>query len=610
MNPKKRSYHTLRDILFVVFKHRTLMLSFLLIIIAAAAAGSLVLTPMYASCAKLLVKQPDKASEADAELPARQGSKQATMDAAVEMLSGRYLAEKVIRKIEIATLYQNLAGPSGDGQTIGLEKALSRFRTSLTVSKGNIIEVSFLHESPALAARVVSTLIDEFLEYYLTVQKQDQRYEFFKNQVDRITARLQQSQKELGLFRNENNISSIQKQKSLLLLQISDLEVELAKIRADISEQESLPQGSGSSTDVQRRLVALKSKEKKLQQHITQYRLELNRLDRAETRLQELERQVKVDEENYLLYLKKMEEARIASAMEAQKLINFTIIESAQEPLAPVRPHKILIISLAVVLGCIGGLLLAFVSEYFTHTFDHREDIEAILNQAAIACMPDLTDAEMSQLRDLQISERLLDTCNRMRHFMERMLQNPARAVLLCSSSRHEGTSTLLLSLALCLAKAGARVLLVDADIRHPSLHTYFRVPAAGGFSDLLAGSTAVDAAVKSTPVANLYLVTSGTPDVNPGVFLQPDRFGPVLQELRAQADWVLFDAAPINTYDDAGMIGARLDGVVMMVKAGKTRWEVAASAVARLTNCNAHILGAVLSRQKLYIPGWLYNLL
>jgi len=610
MNTKRRSYHTLRDILFVLFKHRLLMLCFLLILVAAAGISSLLLTPMFMASAKLLVNPHDKLVSGQPGLPSGQGATQATIDAAVEMLSGRHLAEKVINTITPAVLYPETARLPGDGQTLGLENALALFQKSLTIRTGNIIEVCFLHQDPELAARAVNTLIDEFLEYYLTVQKQDQRYEFFKNQVDVIMTRLQQSQNELGLFRNENNISSIQKQKSLLLLQISDLEVELAKIRADMSEQENMAQGTAAAADTQRRIVALRSKEKKLQQHITQYRLELARLDRADTRLQELERQVKVDEENYLLYSKKMEEARIASAMDAQKLVHFSIIESAQKPLTAVRPHKIILISLAVLFGCVGGLLLAFVSEYFTHTFDHGDDIESILSSTAIACIPDLPSAEMEQLHRLQLSERLLDTTSRIQHYLERMLPGPTRAVLLCGPSRNEGTSTLLLCLGLTLARSNARVVMVDANLRQPSLHACLHVPAAGGFADLLAGDATADAVIRETPVANLRLITAGNQQVKPGTLLQTHRLGTVLHELRAQADWVLFDSAPINIYEDAGMLGARLDGVVMLVKAGKTRWEAALSALARLKHCNARMLGAILSMQKLYIPGWLYNLL
>ncbi len=613
MNAKKRSYHTMRDFLFVVFKHKVLIISLFLIIFLIAAVSCFFIPSTYEARAKLLVKEPARQTIAltksqDTTRYTSNTKKQADIDLAVQLLKGRYLAEKVLDTIGLETLFPHIDSNEP-------EKALFALQNSLTVSGGTIIDVVFLHSNPALAAQTVNILVEEFLEHYLSVQKQEQQYEFFKNQVELIEKRLQKSQKELGLFRNEHNISSIQKQKSLLLLQISDLEVELAKIRAAVSEQESIAKAnkksSAEAVQIQQKIIALKSKDKKLSQHITRYKVELNRLDKAETRLRELERRVTMDEENYLLYTKKMEEARITSAMDEQKLITFSIIEPALQPLVPVKPHKSLILLTAVIIGLLGGLLLALVSEYFTHTFDNAQDIEEILGCTAMTALPELSSDEINLIKAGKLPEKIHTKCNRIKQYVIQTFPDVQdRTILLNGPNEGEGTSLVLLNLALALASEGGKVLVVDANLRNPTLHNLLNVEQTNGLAEALGGDISTDTVIKNTQVSNLMIISSGRPPANPFALLQSEQFERLLQELKTKADWILLDSPPIHTYNDAGLMGPKTDGVAMVVKAGKTRWEVAASAIHRFQQCNAKILGAVLNRQKMHIPEWLYKIL
>ena len=318
MAVKKRSYHTLRDFLFVLFKQQRVVAGVFIAVLAAAAAVCVTLDPVYEASAKLLVVIPG------AEHAADENTRSALIDIAADMLTGRFLIEKVVQDIGPAQLYPNSGGRSP------AEQAVLRVHDSLAVRKGPVIHVVFAHRDPARAAEVVNRLVERFQDQYLAARRQQHKYEFFKEQLALMEKRLQESQNQLGLFRNENNISSIQKQKSLLLLQISDMEVEIGKTRAEITQQEDLAaagKGPNERARIQNTLAALRSKEKKLSQQITRFRLDLGLLDKAETRLNELERQVKIDEENYLLYAKKTEEARIASAMDDQKLATFSVIE-------------------------------------------------------------------------------------------------------------------------------------------------------------------------------------------------------------------------------------------------------------------------------------------
>ncbi len=609
MKSRKRSYHTIRDFLFVIFKHKAFIVLVFLAVFSGGLFCSFFTLPVYEADSKLLLKNSLNSGIPISEKAAKQTS---TMDMAVGMLKGRYLIEKTIKETGVKTLYPDIERKHFFGNLSGLQKAVLEFNKALSVRKGNLIIVKFQHTDPVLAANVVNKLIEEFLDYYPSVQKQNQKYDFFKKQVDLMINKLKASQSELGLFRNSNNISSITKQKSLLLLQISELEIEVSKVSAEISEQEglakSIEKASSEQKKILRKLIALKSKEKKLNQLITQYKLELNRLDKTETRLRELERQVNLEEENYLLYAKKLEEARISSAMDDQKIVNFSVIEPAMPPITPVKPHKAFIITISILLGFMGGLSGAFILEYFTHTFDNLQEMEETLGCAAVASFSELDRQETGFLYRFKVPDKIMKECNRIKHHLSQTLQQKNKTVLFSGSKEKEGTSTVLFSYAVTLASEGEKVLVVDANLRSPALHRLFKADRGSGLADLLAEKIPVENVIKKTQIENLMLITSGLHRPNPFLLFQSENWGDFMEDIKTKADWILFDSPPVNTYSDSCVISSKTDSFILVVKAGKTRWEVANSALSQMKQWNDNISGAVLNRKKMHIPEWLYK--
>lgn len=601
MAAKKRSYHTLRDFLFVLFKQQRVILGVFIAALVAAVAVCAVLDPVYEASSKLLVVAPG------AERAADDSARTELIAVAADMLTGRFLIEKVVQDIGAKRLYPDAGGrPAPDAY------AVLRVRENLSIRTGPIIHVLFEHRDPALAAEVVNRLVEHFRDHYLAARRRHHKYEFFKEQFDLMEKKLRESQNQLGLFRNENNISSIQKQKSLLLLQISDMEVELGKTRADIIQQEDLAaakKNPDERAELQQKLAALRGREKKLSQQITQYRLDLGLLDKAETRLSDLERQVKIDEENYLLYAKKTEEARIASAMDDQKLASFSVIEPALPPIVPVGPHRGLIVLAALLIGCSAGIVLALLREYITHTFDTAEDAADILGCPAPAALPELTPAECSAAAGLNFPEKTIEQCVRLSHHLRRMLPDrPCRSVVFTGAAEHVGVSWALIAFGCALAEQGSRVLLIDANLRQPVLHRLCAVTDAAGLSDAISSGTALHEVIRTTVRDRLTVIPAGASTENPALLLQQDRCRELFAQARRHADWVLVDAPPVNPHNDAGMLAAAVDGAVLVVRANATRWEVARSAAARLQQYNLALLGSLLTRHRKYIPEWIYR--
>jgi len=177
-------------------------------------------------------------------------------------------------------------------------------------------------------------------------------------------------------------------------------------------------------------------------------------------------------------------------------------------------------------------------------------------------------------------------------------LDRPLRTLLVTSSGPDEGKSTTLANLAVTMANTGTKVLLVDCDLRRPSLHEIFCVGNEQGLTTMILGSTS-DLPAAESGVPNLRVLPSGPLPPNPSELLASQRMAEVLELLKGQADVILFDSPPVVAVTDAAVLAQRVDGVLLVLRAGKTRREMAQRAKAVLEKVNANLLGVVLNNVK-----------
>lgn len=190
------------------------------------------------------------------------------------------------------------------------------------------------------------------------------------------------------------------------------------------------------------------------------------------------------------------------------------------------------------------------------------------------------------------------------------------KTLLFTSPTEGEGASTVLTDFAIFLASQGEKVLLVDANFQSPSLHERFHLGSENGLVELLLQKSTLQQVIKETGVSNLSIITIGMADHKPTTVEDepfnpshvPNALDPYLEKLREEMDWVLFDAPSVNHLDEGLALSGKVDGVVMVVQAEKTRWQVAQNAKQRLEDSGGRILGVVLNKRKFYIPKWLYK--
>ena len=181
-------------------------------------------------------------------------------------------------------------------------------------------------------------------------------------------------------------------------------------------------------------------------------------------------------------------------------------------------------------------------------------------------------------------------------------LDEPIRTLVVTSPTANEGKSVTIANLAVTMAQGGRRTILVDCDLRRPSLHTLFGTENNAGLTTMILDESQ-EAPLLSTGVDNLYLLPSGPLPPNPADLLGSRQVERVLESLLQRADILLIDAPPVLGFSDAVILGARADGVLLVLRAGKTRREDAEQAKAQLERANVRIVGATLTDAPLEQP-------
>jgi len=172
----------------------------------------------------------------------------------------------------------------------------------------------------------------------------------------------------------------------------------------------------------------------------------------------------------------------------------------------------------------------------------------------------------------------------------------PARRLLITSSGPREGKSTTVVNLAVTMAQSGARTVVVDTDMRRSRLHKSFGVSNDVGVSNVILGEASVFDVLQPGGVEGLSMLPCGPIPPNPAELLHTDRFRQLIDDLSGRFDRVLFDSPPVGAVTDALVLSSMVDGVVLVIQAGKTAWQAARQAARGLQDVGAKIFGVVLN--------------
>lgn len=338
-----------------------------------------------------------------------------------------------------------------------------------------------------------------------------------------------------------------------------------------------------------------------------------------------LKREVELQEALYSQLKTKYQETLI---QESGKIEEVSIVRPAVVPAAPFNiPSKLMIVVTGLMMGLIIGIVLAFGAEVFDTSMGTIEDVEELLQVPVLGVIPYLGKEDRERLSEQERARELIthydpkslaaEAFRSLRTNLQFMsLEIKGKIYLITSSFVREGKTLNVINLALSVAQAGEKVLLVEADLRKPLVYKNFGLPKDPGLtdyvlgnydwgeiinniSDVMLGDFEMEDILRTPGLDNLNIVTAGTRPPNPTEILSSVRFREFLKLARQNYDYVFIDAPPILPVADATEIAAQVDGVVLVYTVGKIARGVLKRAKNTLDNVDARVLGVILNNVK-----------
>lgn len=286
-------------------------------------------------------------------------------------------------------------------------------------------------------------------------------------------------------------------------------------------------------------------------------------------------------------------------SLNGQRLVHLTITDVASAPSTPENPKPFLDILSGLVLGLLSGIGLALLRCTLDGRIRSLADVEeatvvpllgGILDDPTVEENPltvhvNPASPRAESFRALRTNLRFLNP------------DNEAGCYVVSSANPGEGKSVISVNLALSLAEAGARVVLVEADLRLPKVHEYLRVESSSGLSDLLVGRADLDDVLERWGRSPLFFLSAGKIPSNPSELLGSNEMKRLISTLRETFDYIIFDAPPILAVTDAAVIGRHTGGALMVVAAGMTKKSELTGAISALDQAGVNVRGIVVTR-------------
>lgn len=304
-------------------------------------------------------------------------------------------------------------------------------------------------------------------------------------------------------------------------------------------------------------------------------------------------RSIELKEATYGTLLEQYDQARVRDRIQAN--IPY-VIEPAEIPGAPSKPNKKLNIAMGVLVGLIGGVGLAFLFENLDTKLYTTAQIQEATDLPTLVSIPEVK--RRGQVGFLNGDSPEGEAFRRLRTKILNLDQDvPLRSLAITSATPGEGKSTVVASLAYTIAQTGHLVVVVDGDLRRPTLHKIFELPNQIGLSSLLRGEATLDEAVQQSKIPKLYVLTSGPLPPDPAVALGSPQMAAVIEQLTQLFDRVFLDTPSLLAVADAGVLAPLVDGVVLVVGRAQARGEAVQAAHNQLADVGARSIGVVVNR-------------
>ena len=701
----------------ILVKRKWVVFGTLATIFTLVAIASLKTTPVYDASGTIAINKPDSTLNFQNSGTLSLDYYDPTeLDTEVKILQSDLLALQVIRELNLdrSPEISGQAPPPSSSLDLApdpLQSDPARASSMVSEFKGNlkvvlspntrIVEVHYRSTDPQMAANVVNTLMQTYVEnnFKARFESTMQASDWLKQQLVDLQMKVETSQEKLVRYQKEHEILGADEKQNITMEKLDEINKELTAAESERMDKEALYRlveggdpdaiaasasaiegesgGAQSGTallgslrekqaelkiaaadmstqfgpaypklnqlnsqlrevDVQiqaemRKLVAkvrgqytaALQREQMLGEALDKQKQEANKLNESAIEYSLLKRDVDTNRQLYEGLLEKLKEAGVAAGLKSN---NFRIVDAARTPQAPVEPNIPRNLLFAAVLGLASGVGLAFLLEGLDNTVRTTEQAQLISGVASLGMIPlgsksaregpnpkrlvIATSKEAVELvTQVRPQSQMAESYRALRTSL--LLSNlgaPPKIVIITSALPQEGKTTTSINTAVVLAQKGVRVLLIDADLRRPSIHKTLGMGPHSGLSNVLTGSTTLEQAITRTAVLpNLFVLPAGTPPPNPAELLASANMKDVLDQLKEQFDHIVIDTPPSLSVTDAVVLSPRADAVVLVIRSGQTTKQALRRARDILMQVNAKVVGVLLNAVDLSSPDYYY---
>ncbi|WP_448212794.1 GumC family protein [Colwellia sp. MEBiC06753] len=698
VNQYNNNEQDLHYYLRILNRYRWRILSLAIVLTLFAAVITFTIVPIYKASATLLIEAEQANVVSIEEVYGIDSGRQEYFYTQFEILKSRQIAKRVVEKLKLATHPEFQQKPETSFSPINYIKSLlainvgkkreysakelqeittravvSDYMSRLTIApirSTQLVTIAFEASSPELAAKIVNTHAEVYIENYLESQLMmtERASSWLNERLNILKQKLEESENSLLAYQNQESLVDIGGVKSIEAKELQELNQQLSNARQRLRESENLynlindnkgklnalmalpevlnhPLIEAVSQAVQRsnnKISELKGIYGPKHPIMLAAELELNsardnladqvellangisneyakiakdvenlelaiadkgkryrELSRLDSRQQELKRDVETNQQLYNAFFTRFKETKEVGEFESA---NARVIDPALPPSLPHSPKKKLIIGLTFMLSLICGVGLVLLYDFLNDGIRSVDDIEQKLNQRMLGLLPKQKQLKKSGLplrhyfdvkqhafsesiRTLRTSLLLLN------------IEKSPKVISVTSSVPGEGKTTVSINLSFALSQL-EKVLLIDADMRRPSVAKAFKLPAyQEGLSNILSGTHNVEECIVHDEESGIDIISAGSLPANPQELLASVALKQLIESLKPQYDRIIIDTAPTQAVSDAMIISKNADSLIYVVKAESTRQRMIKQGLSRLAAMSARIDGIVLNQ-------------